>query len=392
MGPARRKTMVDFELAEEQKLMVKTAHEFAEREMRPVALEYDKKGEMPWDIIKKAHKLGLDTAFIPDDYGGGGVTSTLTHVMVNEELNWGCAGMATGLIGAGLAYLPIIHMGTEAQKQRFLTRFTGPEARLGALGLTEPDAGSDVANISTTAVRKGNEWVLNGVKRFITNGGIADLHVIFATVDKSLGYFGIRAFVVEHGNSGLTMGKVEDKMGVRASHTAEIVLDECHIPADNMLGSEQSTAFYGAMKTLESSRPLVAAGAIGIARAAYEYALDYSRKRKAFGTPIAKKQAIAFMLADMKTKIDGARLLTWRSAWMLDQGLPMNKEASIAKLFAADMAMEVTTDAVQILGGAGYMRDEPVEKWMRDAKIFQIWEGTSQIQRLVISREEIGEL
>jgi alkylation response protein AidB-like acyl-CoA dehydrogenase len=384
--------MVDFELAEDQKLMVKTAHEFAEREMRPVALEYDKKGEVPWDIIKKAHKLGLDTAFIPEEYGGGGITSTLTHVLVNEELNWGCAGMATGLIGAGLAYLPIIHMGTETQKGRFLTRFTGPEARLGALCLTEPDAGSDVANISTTAVKKGNEWVLNGVKRFITNGGIADLHVVFATVDKGLGYFGIRAFVVEHGNAGLKMGKVEDKMGVRASHTAEIILDDCRIPADNMLGAEQSTAFYGAMKTLESSRPLVAAGAIGIARAAYEYALDYSRKRKAFGTPIAKKQAIAFMLADMKTKIEAARLLTWRSAWMLDQGMPMNKEASIAKLFAADMAMEVTTDAVQILGGAGYMRDEPVEKWMRDAKIFQIWEGTSQIQRLVISREEIGEL
>ena len=309
-----------------------------------------------------------------------------------EELNWGCAGMATGLIGAGLAYLPIIHMGTEDQKKRFLTRFTGPEARLGALCLTEPDAGSDVANISTTAVKKGDEWVLNGVKRFITNGGIADLHVVFATTDKSLGYFGIRAFVVEHGTPGLKMGKVEDKMGVRASHTAEVLLEDCRIRADNMLGSDEGTAFYGAMKTLESSRPLVAAGAVGIARAAYEYSLDYARKRKAFGSPIAKKQAIAFMLADMKAKIDAARLLVWRAAWMLDQGLPMNKEASIAKLLAADMAMDVTTDAVQILGGAGYMKDEPVEKWMRDAKIFQIWEGTSQIQRLVISREEIGEL
>ncbi len=384
--------MVDFDLTEEQRLLQKTAREFAQREMRPVALEYDKKGEVPWDVIRKAHALGLDTAFIPEPYGGGGIGSTLTHVIVMEELNWGCAGMATGLIGAGLAYLPIIHMGTEDQKKRFLTRFTGPEARLGALCLTEPDAGSDVANISTTAVRKGDEWVLNGVKRFITNGGIADLHVVFATLDKSLGYFGIRAFVVEHGTPGLTMGKVEDKMGVRASHTAEVLLDDCHIPADNMLGSDEGTAFYGAMKTLEASRPLVAAGAVGIARAAYEYALDYARKRKAFGSPIAKKQAIAFMLADMKAKIDAARLLVWRAAWMLDQGMPMNKEASIAKLYAADMAMEVTTDAVQILGGAGYMRDEPVEKWMRDAKIFQIWEGTSQIQRLVISREEIGEL
>jgi len=384
--------MVDFELTEEQTLMQKTAHEFAAREMRPVSLDYDKKGEMAWDIVKKAHGLGLDTAFIPEAYGGGGIASVLTQVVVMEELNWGCAGMATGLIGAGLAYLPIIHMGTEDQKKRFLTRFTGPEARLGALCLTEPDAGSDVANIATSATRMGDEWVLNGVKRFITNGGIADLHVVFATLDKSLGYFGIRAFVVEHGNPGLKMGKVEDKMGVRSSHTAEVVLDNCHVPAGNMLGSDESTAFYGAMKTLESSRPLVASGAIGIARAAYEYALDYARKRKTFGQPIAKKQAIAFMLADMKTKIDAARLLTWRSAWMLDQGMPMNKEASIAKLYAADMAMEVTTDAVQIMGGAGYMKDEPVEKWMRDAKVFQIWEGTSQIQRLVISREEIGEL
>jgi len=197
---------------------------------------------------------------------------------------------------------------------------------------------------------------------------------------------------VEHDTPGLKEGKVEDKMGVRASHTSEVILDDCRIPADNMLGAEDGTAFYGAMKTLEASRPLVAAGAVGVARAAYEYALDYARKRKAFGAPIAKKQAIAFMLADMKTKIEAARLLVWRAASMLDAGLPMNKEASEAKLFAADMAMDVTTDAVQILGGAGYMRDEPVEKFMRDAKIFQIWEGTSQIQRLVISRDEIGEL
>ncbi len=384
--------MVDFELTDEQKLMQKVAHEFAEREMRPVALDYDKKGTVPWDVVQKAHDIQLDTAFIPEAYGGGGVTSTLTHVVVMEELNWGCAGIATGLIGAGLAYLPIIHMGTEHQKKRLLTRFTGPEARLGALCLTEPDAGSDVANLSTTARRDADEWVLNGTKRFITNGGIADVHVVFATVDKSLGYFGIRAFAVEKGTPGLRMGKVEDKMGVRASHTAEVVLEDCHVPEDNMLGSDESTAFYGAMKTLEASRPLVAAGAVGIARAAYEYALDYSRKRKAFGGPIAKKQSIAFMLADMKTKVDAARLLTWRAASMLDRGMPMNKEASIAKLFAADIAMEVTTDAVQILGGTGYMKDEPVEKWMRDAKVFQIWEGTSQIQRLVISREEIGEL
>ena len=384
--------MVEFELTDEQKLMQKTAHEFAEKEMRPVSLDYDKKGTIPWPVVQKAHEIGMDTAFIPSEYGGGGVTSTLTHCVVNEELNWGCAGIATGLIGAGLAYLPIIHMGTEEQKQHFLPRFCGPEAKLGALCLTEPDAGSDVAAITTRAERKGNKWVLNGVKRFITNGGIAELHVVFATTDPSLRHFGIRAFVVEKDTPGLKMGKVEDKMGVRASHTSEVLLEDCEIPKDNMLGTEDASAFVGAMKALESSRPLVAAGAIGIARAAYEWALEYSRNRKAFGKPIATKQAIAFMLADMKTKIEAARLLTWRAAWMHDQGMPMNKEASYAKLFAADAAMEVTTDAVQIGGGTAYMRDEPAEKWMRDAKVFQIWEGTSQIQRLVISRDEIGEL
>jgi len=384
--------MVDFQLTDEQILMQKTAHEFAEKEMRPVALEYDWKGTFPWDVVQKAHDIGMDTAFLPAEYGGGGVTSTLTHCIVNEELNWGCAGIATCLIGAGLAYLPIIHMGTPDQKERFLRRFCGPEAKLGALALTEPDAGSDVAAISTRAVKDGKDWVLNGVKRFITNGGIAELTVVFATVDPSLRHFGIRAFVVDKDNRGLKQAKVEDKMGVRASHTAELVLEDCRVPEADMLGDPESPAFVGAMQALEASRPLVASGAIGIARAAYEHALEYARNRKAFGKPIGTKQGIAFMLADMKTKIEAARLLTWRAAWMRDQGMPMNKEASYAKLFAADMAMEVTTDAVQILGGAGYMKDEPVEKWMRDAKVFQIWEGTSQIQRVVISREEIGEL
>src|SRR5437899_11272177 len=234
--------MVEFDLTDEQRLLQKTAHEFAEREMRPVALEYDKKGTVPWDVIKKAHALGLDTAFIPDVYGGGGIDSALTHCVVNEELNCGCPGMATGLIGAGLAYLPIIHMGTEKQKERFLRRLTGKEAKLGALCLTEPDAGSDVKSISTTATRHGDEWVLNGTKRFITNGGIAELHVVFATTEKSSGYFGIRAFVVEKGNPGLKQGKVEDKMGVRASHTAEVILDDGRIPIDNMSGGEAGPA------------------------------------------------------------------------------------------------------------------------------------------------------
>src|SRR2546430_16122374 len=223
--------MVDLDLTDEQRLIQKTAQEFADGEMRPLALEYDRKGTVPWEIIRKAHALGLDTAFIPEAYGGGGVDSTLAHVVVTEELNWGCAGMATGLIGAGLAYLPIIHMGADDQKKRFLTRVAGPHARLGALCLTEPDAGSDVANISTTATKDGKQWVLNGVKRFITNGGIADIHVVFATVDKNLGYFGIRAFAVEHDTPGLKAGKVEDKMGVRGSPTPERDPGDCRISA-----------------------------------------------------------------------------------------------------------------------------------------------------------------
>ncbi|MCJ2519647.1 MAG: acyl-CoA dehydrogenase family protein, partial [Candidatus Thermoplasmatota archaeon] len=285
--------MVDFSLTEEQKLLQQTAHEFAEKELRPIALECDRDGKMPWEVVQKAHKLGLDTAFIPEKYGGGGMTSTLSWAVVMEELNWGCAGIATGLIGGGLAVLPIMYMGTEEQKERFLPVFTEAEPRLGALCLTEPEAGSDVRNISTMAEKDGNEWVLNGVKRFITNGGISDIHVVFATTDKSLGYFGIRAFVVEKDNDGLKMGKVEDKMGVRASHTAEVILEDCRVPQENLLGGEK-VSWVGAMKTLEMSRPVVSSGAVGVARAAYEFALEYARTRKAFGKPIAMHQGVAF--------------------------------------------------------------------------------------------------
>lgn len=384
--------MVSFELSDEQRLLQKTAHDFAEKEIRPVAMECDRAAEVPWDVLGKAHRIGLTNFMIPTTYGGGGVESILTSCIVIEELMWGCAGIATSLVGGGLGFLPIIYMGTEEQKRKFLPRFCGPEPRLGALCITEPDAGSDVAAITTRAQKDGGEWVINGTKRFITNGGIAEVHVVFATVDPTLKHMGLRAFAVEKGNPGLRQGKVEDKMGIRCSHTAEVVLEECRVPTDNQLGGETPTAFYGAMMTLERTRPLVAAGALGVARAAYEYALEYSRRRKAFGTQIAKKQGIAFMLADMKTNIDAARLLTWNAAWRADNDLPMNKEAAEAKQFAADTAMEVTTNAVQILGGSGYMKDEPVEKWMRDAKAFQIWEGTSEIQRLIVSREEIGEL
>jgi len=257
--------------------------------------------------------------------------------------------------------------------------------RLGSFALTEPEAGSDVASIRTTAVRQGDHYVLNGQKRFITHGGIADLYVIFATVDRSLGHQGITAFIVEGDAPGLSAGKKEEKMGMRACHTGDVILEDVRVPVENRLG-EEGEGFYIAMQAFEHTRPTVAACAVGVARAAYEYALQYAQERVQFGKPIIAKQAIRFMLADMATEIDAARLLAWRAAWRVDQGLPCNIQASMAKVYAADMAMRVTTDAVQVLGGYGYMREYPVEKWMRDAKILQIVEGTSQIQKVVISQ------
>jgi len=378
--------VIGFALTEQQRELQEWAHEFAVREMRPVAAEYDEREEMPWDVLQKAYDTGLMTYAIPEEYGGGGVTDAVTYVLIQEELFWGCAGIGTAIGASGLAASPIMIMGTEEQKQRFLPLFCAPgKPRLGAFALTEPQAGSDVASLATTAVRKGDQYVLNGQKRFISNGGIADVYVVFATVDKSRGYEGITVFVVPGDTPGIVAGKKEKKMGIRASHTGDVIFQDVAIPVENRLG-EEGQGFLLAMTVFEHTRPGVAAGAVGIARAAYEYALQYAQERVQFGKPIISKQAVRFILADMATRIDAARLLVWRAAWMNDQNLPVNKEASMAKSFAADVAMQVATDAVQILGGYGYMRDYPVEKWMRDAKITQIYEGTSQIQRVIISQ------
>jgi len=378
--------MIGFELSSEQRELRDWAHEFAVREMRPVAGEYDEKEEMPWDVLQKAYDAGLMTYGIPEEYGGGGITETVTYVLIQEELFWGCAGIGTAIGASGLAASPIIVAGTDEQKRRFLPLFTAPgKPKLGAFALTEPQAGSDVSSLSTTAVRKGDHYVLNGQKRFISNGGIADVYVVFATVDKSRGHEGITAFVVPGDTPGIVAGKKEKKMGIRASHTGDVIFEDVELSVENRLG-EEGQGFLIAMKVFEHTRPGVGAGAVGIARAAYEYALQYANERVQFGKPIISKQAIRFLLADMATQIDAARLLVWRAAWMNDQGLPVNKEASMAKAFASDVAMRATTDAVQILGGYGYMRDYPVEKWMRDAKITQIYEGTSQIQRVIISQ------
>ncbi len=381
---------VGFELTEEQKQFQELAHDFAENEIRPVAAEYDEKEEMAWQVLEKGHKLGLMSYAFPEEYGGAGATSALTSAVVTEELSWGCAGIATAMGGNGLCATPILIAGTEAQKKKYLTRLADTsKLRLGAYAITEPNAGSDNASMKANVRKVDGGYLLNGTKHFITNGGLADVYVVFATIDPNLRADGICAFIVEKEFEGVKGGKKERKMGIRSSHTAQVHFENVFVPEENRLG-EEGEGFLVAMRTFEHTRPDVASIAIGIARAAFEYALAYSMQREQFGRPIATFQAISFMLADMATEIDAARLLAWRAAWRLDHGQPVNKEASMAKRFAADTAMKVTEDAVQILGGNGYIRDYPVEKWMRDAKITQIYEGTREIQRLVISRMLVG--
>lgn len=380
--------MVEFALTEEQKAFQRLAHEFAEKEIRPVAAEYDESEEFPWDIVKKAAKMGLTSFYFPEKYGGGGVEDRITEFIVAEELAWGCAGIATCILGTGLAAAGIMALGTEEQKEKWIPMFCDEDdVKIGAMALTEPEAGSDVSNLQTMAVKDGDEYVLNGTKCFITNGGIADVHVIFATTDPNLGWGGLAAFVVPKDTPGLSMGKKEKKLGVRASHTAEVILQDCRIPAENRLGGEGAIAALGALKMLEYTRPGVGAQAVGIARAALEYATEYAKTRIQFKKPIIAHQGVGFKLADMATKVDAARLLCWRAGWMVNAEVPFTRgEGSMAKLYAGDVAVEVCIDAIQILGGYGYMKEYPVEKWLRDAKIFQIWEGTAEIQRLVIAR------
>jgi alkylation response protein AidB-like acyl-CoA dehydrogenase len=378
--------MIDFELSEEQEQMRQLARRFAREEMRPVAAEYDESEETPWPVLEKAARIGLLSYPYPEEYGGGGVDSVLTSCLVAEELSWGCLGIATSILGCGLAAIPIALFGNQAQKERYLPWFCDEEQlKMGALALTEPEAGSDVASMRTSAARDGDHYALNGQKRFITLGGIAHLYALFATVDPGRGHEGITAFIIEADTPGLSAGKKEQKMGMRASHTGDVILENIRVPLENRLG-EEGQGFYIAMKCFEHTRPTVAACAVGVARAAYEYALEYAQQRVQFGKPIIAKQAVRFMLADMATEIEAARLLTWRAAWLADKGLPCNVPASMAKSYAADMAMQATINAVQILGGYGYMREYPVEKWMRDAKILQIVEGTSQIQKVVVSQ------
>jgi acyl-CoA dehydrogenase len=376
--------VVDFTLTDEQKDMREMAHDFAEKEMRPVAWDYDKEGTWPQEIIEKAWEVGLMNTHLPEEYGGPGL-DYLTGCLIEEEIGWGCSGIGTTLSCNGLATAPVILGGSEEIKKKYLGMLTeGP--KLASFCLTEPDAGSDVSGMRTNAVKKGNQWVINGTKCFITNGGYADYYTVYAKTDKEAGHRGISAFVVDRNLDGVTVDKKEDKLGQRASNTATISFNDVAIPEENLL-AEENKGFKLAMMTLDRTRPGVAAMAVGIARAAFEFARDYSKERVQFGVPIAMHQAIQFMIADMATKIEAGRLLTWQGAALLDQGQRNTLASSHAKRFAADSAMEITTDAVQVYGGYGFIKEYPVEKLMRDAKIMQLYEGTSQIQRLVIARE-----
>ena len=375
---------VSFALTGEQKALRELAHEFAEKEIRPKEREYDEHSTHPADVIAKAHEVGLMNLHIPETYGGLEL-GAMDGMVIGEELCWGCSGIGTAIAANGLGHGPVIVAGTEEQKREWLSPLV-EEPLLTSFALTEPNAGSDVSGIQTTAVRQGDEYVVNGSKMFITNAGHAAWFTLFASTDKSRGHRGLSAFVVPADADGVVVEKHLDKMGQRSTDTSAVAFHEVRVPAANRLG-EEGEGFKIAMRTLDFTRPGTAIGAVGVARAAFEYAAEYSRERVQFGMPIAMNQGVNFLIADMATKIEAARLLCWQAGWMIDNGMRATLQSSYAKRFAADMGMEVTTDAVQILGGYGYMKEYPVEKLMRDAKLFQIYEGTSQIQRLVIARE-----
>jgi acyl-CoA dehydrogenase len=375
---------VSFALTEEQVALRDLAHEFAEKEIRPKAAEYDERSTHPADVIEKAHEVGLMNPHIPEEYGGLGL-SIFDGMLIGEELSWGCSGIAVSIVANMLGSAPIVLAGTDEQKRKWLPPLV-ESPLLCSFALTEPNAGSDVSGIQTTAVREDDEYVLSGSKMFITNAGHAAWIVVFASTDRSLGHRGLSAFVVPTDLAGVTIEKHLDKMGQRATDTSALAFQDVRVPAESRLG-EEGEGFKIAMRTLDHTRPGTAAGAVGVARAAYEHSVEYSRERVQFGQPIAMNQGVNFLIADMAAEIEAARLLTWQAAWLLDHGKRATLQSSFAKRFASDTAMKVTTDAVQIFGGYGYIKEYPVEKLMRDAKLFQIYEGTSQIQRLVIARE-----
>jgi acyl-CoA dehydrogenase len=375
---------VSFALTDEQRALRELAHEFAEREIRPVAAEYDEHQTHPADVIAKAHEVGLMNPHVPGELGGAGL-GAFEGALIGEELCWGCAGVGTAIVANILGALPLLLAGSDEQQREWLPPLLEAPI-LCSFALTEPGAGSDVSGIQTTAVRAGDEYLLNGSKMFITNAGKAAWFVVFASTDRAAGHRGLSAFLVPAELDGVTIEKHLEKLGQRATDTSAIAFQDVKVPAANRLGAE-GDGFKIAMRTLDNTRAGTASGAVGVARAAFEHSVEYARERVQFGQPIAMNQGVNFLVADMAAEIEAARLLCWQAAWLLDQGKRATLQSSYAKRFAADTAMKVTTDAVQIFGGYGYIKEFPVEKLMRDAKLFQIYEGTSQIQRLVIARE-----
>ncbi|MCK4333446.1 acyl-CoA dehydrogenase family protein [candidate division WOR-3 bacterium] len=374
---------MDYFLTEEQQMIRSLAREIALKKIKPVRAELDEKGEFPEGIMAELARADLLRVFIPEEAGGLG-GGCMEMCIVAEELSRICAGVSTTYAANGLAAMPIIMFGTPEQKKRYLSRIAEGTS-YAAFALTEADAGSDAANIKTTAKEVSDGFVLNGTKQFITNGGVAEIYTVIAVTDPERGPRGVSALMVEKGTPGFEFGKEENKMGIRASKTTQLIFNDCKVPKENLLG-KRGMGFVITLKTFDHTRPGVGAQAVGIAQGAFDEALAYAKQRRQFGKPITSFQGLQFMLADMATQIEAARALVYATARMIDSGAKaIAKESAMAKLFASDMAMRVTTDAVQVMGGYGYMKEYPVEKFMRDAKITQIYEGTNQIQRQVIA-------
>ena len=380
---------MNYFLTEEQIMIRDLARQVAQEKIKPVAAKYDASGEFPWEIMETLAEMDFFRIYLDEEYGGLGL-GLMGLVLATEELSRACGGIALGFAATALGTMPLLMAGNEEQKKKYLPDLASGKS-LAAFALTEPEAGSDVTNMRTTAKKDGDSYIINGVKHFITNGGVAKFYTVIASTDPSRGSRGASAFIVEDGTPGFSYGKKEDKMGIRASVTGELIFEDCRIPKENLLGRE-GMGFSIALRTLDRSRPGVAAQALGIAQGALDHAIEYSRQRVQFGHPISSFQAIQFKLADMATKIEAARALIYSVARMIDGGVKdFSRDAAMCKLFASDVAMAVTTEAVQIFGGYGYMKEYPVEKYMRDAKITQIYEGTNEIQREVIARHLIKE-
>ncbi|PIR16228.1 MAG: acyl-CoA dehydrogenase [Deltaproteobacteria bacterium CG11_big_fil_rev_8_21_14_0_20_49_13] len=381
---------MEMTLSEEQKMLQQMAHDFAQKELAPKSAELDESEKFPADAVKKMAELGLMGITIPVEWGGAGMDN-LAYVLALEEISAACASTAVTMsVNDSLYCAPIVNFGTDAQKEKYVKPFASGQ-KLGAYALSEPGTGSDAANQRTVAVKKGNKYILNGTKNFITNGPDADAMMVFAMTDKEKRHKGISAFIVEKGFSGYSVGKKEHKLGIRASSTSSIVLDNCEVPEENIIGKEGG-GFSIAMWTLDGGRLGIATQALGISRAAFEVAVRYSTEREAFDKPICEFEGIQWKIADMAMRIDASRLLVHRAAWMKDKGMKYSKEAAMAKLFSSETANFVAKEAVQILGGYGYCKEYPVERYFRDAKITEIYEGTSEVQRIVIAKNVLKEL